>query len=107
MTTIIRRGRLRSAIAAAAPLALLVAATVSAAAQESCRASLGPSRAAALVARCVAVSPAPVPPALVPPGLLPPCHAANPCAVIEAEIARGCDDLDEDAPDFCLAYRHR
>lgn len=94
MTTIIRRGRLRPAIFASVPAVLLATA---AAAEESCRASLGPSRAAALVARCVAVSPAP----------LPPCNASNPCAAIEEEIARGCDDLDEDAPDFCVAYRNR
>lgn len=99
MTTIDRSARLRRFLIGTVPLALLAVAAgrATAAAEESCRAILGPSRAAALVARCVAVSPAP----------LPPCHASNPCPVIEAEIARGCDDLDEDAPDFCLAYRHR
>ncbi len=97
MTTINRRGRLGPALIGAGLLAVAAGLVTAAAAEESCRASLGPSRAAALVARCVAVSPAP----------LPPCHAGNPCAVIEAEIARGCDDLDEDAPDFCLAYRSR
>ena len=68
-----------------------------AAAEESCRATVGPSRAATLVARCAAVSPA----------TRPPCNAANPCALIEAEIARGCEMLDDDAPDFCAAYRGR
>lgn len=100
MTTISRPGRLRRAIAGVVPLVLLVVAAgrpMGAAAQESCRASLGPSRAAALVARCVAVSPDP----------RLPCRAGNPCPLIEAEIARGCDDLDEDAPDFCLEYRNR
>lgn len=96
MTIFIRPGRLRRAIAGTVPLALLGLASA-AEGEESCRASLGPSRAATLVARCVAVSPTP----------LPLCHAGNPCALIEAEIARGCDDLDEDAPDFCLAYRNR
>ncbi|AWN37256.1 hypothetical protein [Methylobacterium radiodurans] len=97
MTTIIRRDRPRPAVAAALPLTLLLVAAGGATAEESCRASVGPSRAAALVARCVAVSPA----------TRPPCNASNPCALIEEEIARGCDDLDEEAPDFCLAYRHR
>jgi hypothetical protein len=95
VTTIDRRGRLGLALIGAGLLAASAGPAV--AAEESCRASLGPSRAATLVARCVAVSPDP----------RPPCHASEPCAVIEAEIARGCDDLDEDAPDFCLAYRNR
>ncbi|MFC6775646.1 hypothetical protein [Methylobacterium gregans] len=65
MTTIDRSARLRRFLIGTVPLALLAAAAgrATAAAEESCRASLGPSRAAALVARCVAVSPAPCPPA--------------------------------------------
>lgn len=70
---------------------------VAARAEESCRATIGPSRAAALVARCVTVSPA----------TRPPCNASNPCDLIEDEIARGCEILGEDAPDFCIAYRSR
>ena len=81
----------------AALLAAGLLAALAARAEESCRAEIGPGRAAILVARCVAVSPA----------TRPPCNADNPCGLIEDEIARGCDLLDADAPDFCAAYRSR
>ena len=49
------------------------------------------------VARCAAVSPTP----------LPFCGPNASRAEIEAEIARGCDLLDDEAPPFCVAYRDR
>lgn len=53
----------------------------------SCAANVGESAAQKLVAQCRAVSPA----------THPPCNAANSCAMIRNEIARGCALLDEDA----------
>lgn len=85
--------RLRFAtIVALTPVVLLAADPARA---ESCRASVGDRQAARLVAHCIAVSPA----------TRPPCNAANACDLIEAEIARGCGMLGEDAPDFCRSPR--
>lgn len=53
----------------------------------SCAADIGESAARKLVAECRAVSPA----------TRPPCNAANSCAMIRNEIARGCALLGEDA----------
>ena len=89
---------------AAALLALLVLGATPVAAPDGfgrdagpCRTLIGPHAAAALVARCAAVSPTP----------LPFCGPNASCAEIEAEIARGCDLLDDEAPPFCVAYRDR
>lgn len=53
----------------------------------SCSAQIGEAAAKALVKRCIAVSPA----------TRPPCNAANSCAMIRNEIARGCAIIGEDA----------
>ncbi|HUD27970.1 MAG TPA: hypothetical protein VMQ93_03800 [Novosphingobium sp.] len=53
----------------------------------SCAADIGESAARTLVAQCRAVSPA----------TRPPCNAANSCAMIRNEVARGCALLAEDA----------
>lgn len=53
----------------------------------SCEAQLGPGPARALANRCRAVSPA----------THPPCNAANSCALIRDEIARGCSLLGDAA----------
>jgi hypothetical protein len=53
----------------------------------SCAADIGESAARKLVAQCKAVSPA----------TRPPCNAANSCAMIRNEVARGCALLGEDA----------
>ena len=45
-----------------------------------CSATLGSAQAAALVRRCIAVSPA----------THPPCNVANPCDLIQGEIDRSC-----------------
>lgn len=59
----------------------------------SCTDAIGEPRAAQLVQRCIAVSPA----------THPPCNVANPCAVIQAEIDRSCAlwDRDGDPPAEC------
>ncbi len=58
----------------------------------SCAQTRGAEEAARLVAQCTQVSPA----------THPPCNAANSCAVIEAEIRRGCGFLDAARqPAFC------
>lgn len=53
----------------------------------SCAADIGETAARRLVAQCRAVSPA----------THPPCNAANSCAMIRNEVARGCAILGEDA----------
>jgi hypothetical protein len=53
----------------------------------SCATDIGESAARKLVAQCRAVSPA----------THPPCNAANSCAMIRNEVARGCALLGEDA----------
>ena len=58
----------------------------------SCAQTRGADEAARLVAQCTQVSPA----------THPPCNAANSCAMIEAEIRRGCGFLDAaHQPAFC------
>jgi hypothetical protein len=60
----------------------------------SCAEERGAEAAAALVAQCTQVSPA----------THPPCNAGNDCALIEAEITRGCGMLaGDEAPAFCAA----
>jgi hypothetical protein len=63
------------------------------AASGSCTATAGPARAAALVRRCIAVSPA----------THPPCNAANACSLIQGEIDRSCAQYgpDETKPAEC------
>lgn len=53
----------------------------------SCSAQIGEARAGKLVTQCIAVSPA----------THPPCNAANSCAMIRNEVARGCAIIGEDA----------
>jgi hypothetical protein len=53
----------------------------------ACSAEIGAKAAAALVAQCRAVSPA----------THPPCNAANSCAMIRNEVARGCAVIGADA----------
>lgn len=61
-------------------------------AARSCADQRGAQAAAQLVAQCVQVSPA----------THPPCNAANSCALIEAEIQRGCGLLNgAHKPAFC------
>lgn len=60
----------------------------------SCLDERGPQLAGVLVQRCLAVSPA----------TRPPCNDANPCAMIEDEIKRGCDFFGPDEkPAECSA----
>ena len=49
-------------------------------ADTTCATTLGAAKAAALVKRCIAVSPA----------THPPCNVANPCEMIQGEIDRSC-----------------
>jgi hypothetical protein len=53
----------------------------------ACTSEIGAKAAAALVAQCRAVSPA----------THPPCNAANSCAMIRNEVARGCAIIGSDA----------
>ncbi|MFT4056827.1 MAG: hypothetical protein QM681_20145 [Novosphingobium sp.] len=53
----------------------------------ACSSEIGEAAARKLVAQCIAVSPA----------TRPPCNAANSCAMIRNEVARGCAILGEDA----------
>jgi hypothetical protein len=55
----------------------------------SCAADIGEAAARRLVAQCRSVSPA----------TRPPCNAANSCAMIRNEVARGCALLGQDAAD--------
>jgi hypothetical protein len=52
-----------------------------AAGPQGCAAAIGQTAAQRLVERCIAVSPA----------TRPPCNVANPCALIQGEIDRACD----------------
>jgi len=52
----------------------------------ACSSEIGEAAARKLVAQCIAVSPA----------TRPPCNAANSCAMIRNEVARGCAILGED-----------
>lgn len=54
-----------------------------------CSAQAGAAKSAALVRQCIAVSPA----------THPPCNAANSCALIRNEIARGCALIGKTGPD--------
>jgi hypothetical protein len=60
---------------------------------QSCADDRGAAAAASLVQQCTQVSGA----------THPPCNAANTCAMIEAEIRRGCDQLSGRKPAFCAA----
>ena len=53
----------------------------------ACSSEIGEAAARKLVAQCIAFSPA----------TRPPCNAANSCAMIRNEVARGCAILGEDA----------
>jgi hypothetical protein len=81
------------AFVAALIAALLVA---SGAAAESCRDEVGVAQAQRYVEECLDVSPA----------THPPCNARNSCALILAEIARGCRLLPPDPPPppFCRPF---
>jgi hypothetical protein len=59
----------------------------------SCATERDAAAVSALVEQCKQVSPA----------THAPCHGDNACAMIEAEIARGCGLLGADAPAFCAA----
>ncbi len=58
---------------------------------EGCAGEIGVAEAEELVDQCIQVSPA----------TRPPCNVANSCALIRDEIARGCGQLGDDAPDDC------
>lgn len=60
-------------------------------ADEACRAEIGEDAAQELVDQCLEVTPA----------THPPCNADNACALIQDEIARGCEMLGDEGPDFC------
>ena len=79
-----------------AGFALLALLAASAAHAASCRDEVGAARASAYVRQCLEVSPA----------THPPCNAENDCALIRAEIARGCRLLqgDKAMPEFCRRY---
>lgn len=61
---------------------------------QSCRAEVGAEEAQTYVEQCLEVSAA----------TRPPCNAENACQMIWDEIARGCDMLGNDAPEFCADY---
>ena len=76
-------------------LVLLGGAQVEAFAEGSCRTEVGARQADIYVKQCREVSPA----------THPPCNAQNPCALITAEIKRGCRMLSAaEAPAFCRKY---
>jgi hypothetical protein len=73
----------------------LTGAHTAAFAQASCRAEVGARQADIYVRQCTEVSPA----------THPPCNAQNPCALIIAEIKRGCRMLSAaEPPAFCGKY---
>jgi hypothetical protein len=77
------------------PLLVLCALLLtSAAAQASCRDEVGAAKAKIYVQHCRDVSPA----------TRPPCNVENACALILAEIRRGCAFLKNDAPAYCRDY---
>jgi hypothetical protein len=76
------------------PLALSAMLLTSVAAQASCRDEVGAAKASRYVQHCRDVSPA----------TRPPCNAANACALVLAEIRRGCAFLKNDAPAYCREY---
>ena len=63
------------------------------AADQPCRDQIGEAASAALVQRCIQVSPA----------THPPCNAANPCEMIQGEIDRSCAlwERDGNPPQEC------
>ena len=61
---------------------------------EGCIDEVGADEAQMYVDQCLEVSPA----------THPPCNADNPCQMIQDEIARGCEMLGNDAPEFCSDY---
>jgi hypothetical protein len=78
------------------PAILLAGAQAQALAQGSCRAEVGARQADIYVKQCIEVSPA----------TRPPCNALNPCALIIAEIKRGCRMLSPaETPAFCRTYK--
>ena len=77
-----------AASAPAQPPAATMASKTAATEPLSCAAEIGAAAAAARVSTCRAVSPA----------THPPCNAANSCAMIDDEIARGCALLGRDGP---------
>ena len=83
---------IHSAVVAAA---MIAASNVAAIAETPCRASVGAEQAANYVRQCTEVSPA----------THPPCNASNACALIIAEIRRGCRLIGASAPAFCNAYK--
>jgi hypothetical protein len=68
----------------AAILAVSALHPAAAAPERSCRSEIGRKASAALVSRCIWVSPA----------THPPCNAVNPCNLIRDEIARSCALFD-------------
>lgn len=77
-------------------LAALVAAVPAAAQVRRCDDEVGAAEPRRLVQQCTQVSPA----------THPPCNSANPCAMITAEIRRGCEMAGSaEAPAFCRNYR--
>jgi hypothetical protein len=69
--------------------------TAAAAGELSCNDAVGAAQAATYVRQCAQVSPA----------THPPCNATNSCALIIAEIRRGCAFIGVGAPSFCAAYK--
>ena len=63
--------------------------------QVSCNEAVGSAQASVYVNQCLEVSPA----------THPPCNASNACALIIAEIRRGCGMAGPRPPAFCAAYR--
>ena len=63
-------------------------------AQASCLDEVGATKARIYVQHCRDVSPA----------TRPPCNADNACALILAEIRRGCAFLKNEAPAYCRDY---
>jgi hypothetical protein len=64
---------------------------------QTCRESVGASRAQAYVTQCLQVSPA----------THPPCNAANRCELIIDEIRRGCALITGGKPTFCATYQRQ
>ncbi len=77
-------------------LAALMLPLAGAADAASCGDEVGMQEARKLVDQCLQVSPA----------THPPCNAGNACSLMEMEdeIARGCQMLGDDRPDFCGDY---
>jgi hypothetical protein len=78
-------------------LVLFALLLTSAAALASCRDEVGAAKANVYVRHCLDVSPA----------TRPPCNVENACALILAEIRRGCAFLKNEAPAYCREYTER